>query len=236
MFAEVVVHIALGSFGLVERDRQLRKRLIEVIHHGHVGLAPADGTKVRFDEFAVAIVRLIFFCLCEVFVPGLNAAAELLDGFFEYSRPGLSHGLDDGGRFCLVVMGVDGSREGKWRSLGVLAESIEIGCLPISLGESRWSIGLSHKVLRPVQVSPDKACIIEYEEIRRLSCQFGDQSAGTFLGVQCQLNDPVTGDLLDSVDACALEVGAEKLTEGGRRRWILECFPGEVETGGFGMA
>ena len=108
--------------------------------------------------------------------------------------------------------------------------------MPIPLRESRRSIDLSHKVLHPVQVSPDEACIIEYEEIRCLSCQFGDQGAGTFLGVECQLNDPVTGDLLDSVDACALEMGAEKLTEGGWRRWILKGFRGEVETDGFGVA
>ena len=94
MLSEVVVHIALGSLGLVERDRQAGKLLIEIIHQGHVGLALADGPEVRLDELPVACVGLVLLCLGEVFVPGFNAAAELLDGFSEYPRPGVPHGLD----------------------------------------------------------------------------------------------------------------------------------------------
>ena len=114
MLSEVVVHIALGSFGLVERDRQVGKLLIEIIHQGYIGLALADGPEVRLDEFAIAGVGLVLLCLCEVFVPCLNAAAELLDGFSEYPCPGVPHGLDDGNGFCRVVMGFDGSRQRKW--------------------------------------------------------------------------------------------------------------------------
>jgi hypothetical protein len=82
MFSKVIIHIALWSFGLVERDCQIGKCLIEIIHHNYVRLAFADGPEVRFDEFAIAGVGLVLFSLRKVFVPGLNTAAELLDGFF----------------------------------------------------------------------------------------------------------------------------------------------------------
>ena len=95
MLSEVVVHIALGSFGLVERDREGGKLLIEIIHHGDVGLALADGSQVRLDQFAIAIVGFVLLCLGEVFVPGLNATAELLDGFSQYPCPGIPCSFDD---------------------------------------------------------------------------------------------------------------------------------------------
>ena len=79
MLSEVVIHIALGSFGRVERDRQVGKLLMEVIHHGYVGLALADGREIRLDEFPIAGVGLVFLRLCEVLVPCFNATAELLD-------------------------------------------------------------------------------------------------------------------------------------------------------------
>jgi len=43
-------------------------------------------------------------------------------------------------------------------------------------------------------------------------------------------------NLFDLVYSCPLQMGAEKLTEGRRRRWILKGFRGEVETGGFLVA
>ncbi len=99
-----------------------------------------------------------------------------------------------------------------------------------------WNVQLSHTILQPVQVSSDTACLIEHEEIRCFPCQFCDQSAGTFLGGQCKLNDPVSLNLFDLVDSCPLQMGTEKLTERWRRRWILKGRRGEVETGSFGMA
>ena len=51
ILSEVVIHIALGSFGLVQRDRQTGKLLIEIIHQGYIGLAFADGP----DEEKVAV-------------------------------------------------------------------------------------------------------------------------------------------------------------------------------------
>jgi hypothetical protein len=95
---------------------------------------------------------------------------------------------------------------------------------------------LSDQILHPVQVSPDTACLIEQEEIRGFSCQLCDQRAGIFLRAQGKLNDPVSVNLFDSFDARALQMGPEKLTEGWRRRRILNGFRGEVETGGFRVA
>ena len=95
MLSEVIVHIALGSLGLVERDRQARKFLIKIIHHDHVGLTLADDSEVRLDQFAIAIVGFVLLCLGEVFVPSLNATAELLDGFSQYPCPGIPCGFDD---------------------------------------------------------------------------------------------------------------------------------------------
>ncbi len=94
MLSEVVVHITLGRFGRVERDRQVGKRLIEIIHHRDFGLAFADGPEVRLDEFAIAGVGFVLLCLCEIFMPGLNTAAELLDRFSEYPCPGVPCCLD----------------------------------------------------------------------------------------------------------------------------------------------
>ena len=95
MLSEVVVHIALGSFGLVERDSEVRKLLIEIIYHSNIGLALADGSEVCLNQFAIAIVGLVLLCLCEVFMPGLNATAEFLDRFSEYSCPDIPRGFDD---------------------------------------------------------------------------------------------------------------------------------------------
>ena len=59
MLPEVVVHIALRSFGLVEWDCQVGKLLIEVIHYGYTGLALTYGSEVCLDQFAIAIVVLV---------------------------------------------------------------------------------------------------------------------------------------------------------------------------------
>ena len=59
---------------------------------------------------------------------------------------------------------------------------------------------------------------------------------GRFLGGQCKLDDPVSVNLFDLVDSCPLQMGAEKLTEGWRRRWVLKGCRGEVQTGGFLVA
>src|SRR5215510_12252397 len=81
ILSKIVVHVALGSFSWVERDRQVGKRVIEVIHHCDIGLALADGSEVRFDEFTIPVVSFIRLCFCKIFVPGLKPAAEFLDGF-----------------------------------------------------------------------------------------------------------------------------------------------------------
>ena len=65
------------------------------------------------------------------------------------------------------------------------------------------------------------------------SRQFCDQSARAFFGGQCKLNDPVFLNLFDLVDSRSLQMGAEKLTEGGRCRWVLKGRRGEMETGEF---
>ena len=114
MLSEEVIHIALGSFGLVQRDRQAGKLLIEIIHQGYIGLALADGPEVRLDEFAVAGIGFVLLCLCEVFVPCLNATAELLDGLPQFPCLGGPCRLDDRSGCRLVVMGFDGSRQRKW--------------------------------------------------------------------------------------------------------------------------
>ena len=111
-----------------------------------------------------------------------------------------------------------------------------VGGASFSLLVSGRNIQLSYTILHPVQVSSDTACLIEHEEIRCFPCQLCDQSAGTFLGGQCKLNDPVSLNLFDLVDSCPLQMGAEKLTEGWRCRWILKGCCGEVQTGGFLVA
>ena len=95
---------------------------------------------------------------------------------------------------------------------------------------------MSHKTLYSVQVSSDTASFIEYKEIRSLPCQLRDQSAGTFLGGQCKLNDSVFLKLLDLVDSCPLQMGAEKLTEGWRGQWGVKGCRGDVNPGGVGIA
>ncbi len=106
-----------------------------------------------------------------------------------------------------------------------------VGGASFSLLVSGRNVQLSYTILHPVQVSSDTACLIEYEEIRCFPCQLCDQSAGTFLGSQCKLNDPVSLNLFDLVDSRPLQMGAEKLTEGWRCRWILKGCRGEVQTG-----
>jgi hypothetical protein len=93
-----------------------------------------------------------------------------------------------------------------------------------------------YAILSPVQVSSDTASLIEYEEVGSLPRQFCDQFAGTFLGSQCKLNDPVSLNLFDLVDSRPLQMGAEELTERGRCRWVLKGCRGKVQTGEFLVA
>jgi len=87
---------------------------------------------------------------------------------------------------------------------------------------NRWNVQLSNTILQPVEVSPNTACLIEHEEIRCFPCQLCDQSAGTLLGSQYKLNDPVSLNLFDPIDSCPLQMGTEKLTERRRCWWILK--------------
>ena len=135
-------------------------------------------------------------------MPGFNATVELLDGFSEYPCPGVARRCNDGNGFCCVVVGVDGSRQRKWGVKDILAESRVVCGTSFSLLVKGWDVQLSYTVLQPVQFSSDTACFIEHEEIRCFPCQFYDQSAGTFLGGQCKLNDPVSLNLFDLVDSC----------------------------------
>ena len=133
-------------------------------------------------------------------------------------------------------MGFDGSRQRKWRLCDVLAESRLVGGRPFSLPVGGGNIRLSHTILRSIEVSSDTACLIEYEEIRRFPCQFRDQSAGTFFGRQHKLNNPVSLNLFDLVDARTLQMGAEELAKGWRCRWILKGRSHDMESGGIGVA
>jgi hypothetical protein len=133
-------------------------------------------------------------------------------------------------------MGLNGRRQRKRRFWDVLPKSGLVGSISFSLLERGWDVQLSHTSFSPVQVSSDMVCLIEYKEIGRFPCQFCDQSAGTFFGSQGKLNDSVSLNLFDLVDACSLQVSAEKLTEGWRCRWILEGRRGDVEPAGFRMA
>jgi len=106
--------------------------------------------------------------------------------------------------------------------LDVLAESRVAGGTAFSWLVSGRNVQLSRKILHPVQVSSNMACLIEHEEIRCLPCQLGDQSAGTFLGSQCKKDDPVSLNLFDLIDSCPLQMGAEKLTEGRWRSFLMD--------------
>ena len=133
-------------------------------------------------------------------------------------------------------MGVDGGRERKWGARDVMAESRVVRGTSLSFVVNGWNVQLPDTIIQPVQVSSNTACLIEHEQIRCLTCQLCDQSAGTFLGGECMLDDSVPLSLFDLVDSCPLQMGTEKLTEWRRCRWILKGYRGEVETGSFGMA
>src|SRR5512141_2916448 len=133
-------------------------------------------------------------------------------------------------------MGFDRSRQREWRFRKVTAEPYMGGGPMLSpLGSGR-NIQLSCKILRSVQVSTNASCLIEYEKVRCFPCQLCDQPAGTFFGGQGKLNDPVSLNLFDLVDACPLQMGAEELTEGKGRRGILKGCGSDVEPGGFRVA
>jgi hypothetical protein len=100
----------------------------------------------------------------------------------------------------------------------------------------REKILLSYTILHSIEVSPDTACPIEYDEIRRFPCQFKDQSAGAFLGCQRKLNNPVSLNLFDLVDARTLQMGAEELAEGWRCGRILKGRSNHMESGAVGVA
>lgn len=108
--------------------------------------------------------------------------------------------------------------------------------MSFSLPVGGRSILLSYAIPHSIEVSPDTACLIEYEEIRRVPCQFQDQSARTFFGRQRKLNNPVSLNLFDLVDVRTLQMGAEELAEGWRCRRILKGRGHEMESGGVGVA
>jgi hypothetical protein len=67
---------------------------------------------------------------------------------------------------------------------------------------------------------------VEYEEIGFPAGQFTDDRAGAFLAGDLQFNNPVGLNLTDFVESGSLDVGSEKLAEGGR------CWRVEMGTGG----
>jgi hypothetical protein len=78
------------------------------------------------------------------------------------------------------------------------------------------------------QISYEPVVVIKDEQIRGFSGEFCHECTRPCFGSQIDSNDPIILNLADNVDVRALEMGAQELAEGGRRRRVLHRCRGQM--------